>query len=89
MENKIRTFGFLILFGLGTIISSNAQDLKQWTLDKDHTSVSFGIKHFFNTVHGTFNNYQGDFRFNPNNLTDSKFTFSIPASSIIMWFMAI
>ena len=82
MENKIRTFGFLILFGLGTLISSNAQDVKQWTLDKNHTSVSFEIKHFFNTVHGSFNNYQGDFWFDPNNLTDSKFTFTIPASSI-------
>ena len=82
MENKIKSFGFLVLFSLGTFSNSNAQEVKQWTLDKDHTSVSFGIKHFFSTVNGTFNDYQGDFWFDPNNLKDSKFTFSIPASSI-------
>lgn len=82
MENKIKRFGFLVLFSLVISMPSNAQDVTQWTLDKDHTSVSFGIKHFFNTVNGTFNDYQGDFWFDPNNLKDSKFTFSIPASSI-------
>ncbi|MGM0391744.1 MAG: YceI family protein [Bacteroidota bacterium] len=82
MENKIKRFGFLVLFSLATFMTSNAQDVKQWTLDKDHTSVTFGIKHFFNTVNGTFNDYQGDFWFDPNNLKDSKFTFSIPVSSI-------
>lgn len=82
MKNKIRNLGFLTLFSLLTLMTANAQDARQWTLDKDHTSVSFGIKHFFSTVDGSFNDYQGEFWFDPNNLTDSKFTFSIPASSI-------
>ncbi|MFN4763163.1 YceI family protein [Gillisia sp. Q332] len=82
MENKIKRFGFLVLFILATFITSNAQEVKQWSLDKNHTSVSFGIKHFFNTVNGTFNDYQGEFWFDANNLKDSKFTFTIPASSI-------
>lgn len=82
MKNKIKRFGFLVLFILATSMTSHAQDVKQWAMDKDHTTVSFGIKHFFNTVNGTFNEYQGDFKFDPNNLKDSQFNFSIPASSI-------
>lgn len=82
MENKIKRFGFLVFFSLATFMSGHAQDVREWTLDRDHTSVSFGIKHFFNTVKGTFNDFQGDFWFDPNNLKESKFTFSIPVSSI-------
>lgn len=82
MKNKIKNLGFLALFSLLTLMTANAQDARQWILDKDHTSVSFGVKHFFSTVDGSFNDYQGEFWFDPNNLTDSKFTFSIPASSI-------
>ncbi len=82
MENKIKSLGFLVLFSMVTFMTSNAQDVRQWTLDKAHTSVSFKVKHFFTTVNASFNDYQGEFWFDPNNLKDSKFVFSIPVSSI-------
>lgn len=40
------------------------------------------VKHFFSTVDGNFNDYQGEFLFDPNNLEASSFTFTIPVASI-------
>lgn len=59
-----------------------AQTASKWKLDKDHTSVNFEVKHLFNTVNGNFRDYDGTFYFDPNNLDESKFTFTVPVSSI-------
>lgn len=53
-----------------------------WTLDKAHTSIEFTIKHFFTPVTGSFNNYETDIRFDPNNLEESSIDVTIPISSI-------
>lgn len=59
-----------------------AQTASKWKLDKDHTSVNFEVKHLFNTVNGNFRDYDGTFYFDPKNLDESKFTFTVPVSSI-------
>ena len=71
----------LLIFtmSMGNIL---AQTADEWKLDKDHTSVNFEVKHFFNTVNGNFKDYEGTFNFDPDNLMESKFTFTIPISSI-------
>lgn len=53
-----------------------------WKLDKSHTNIEFTIKHFFTPVTGSFNNYETDIRFDPNNLEESSIDVSIPISSI-------
>ncbi|ALM09348.1 hypothetical protein SB49_15490 [Sediminicola sp. YIK13] len=55
---------------------------KSWELDQNHTSVNFGVKHFFNTVNGIFQKKEGTFHFDPKDLPNSKFTFKIPVASI-------
>jgi polyisoprenoid-binding protein YceI len=62
--------------------NSQAQQAKEWKLDKDHTSVTFAVKHFFSTVNGNFTEYDGSFSFDSDKITGSKFTFNIPVSSI-------
>lgn len=76
-------YSIWLFFILTTIsLSSQENSPKVWELDKDHTSVNFGVKHFFNTVNGIFQEKEGTFVFDKNNLSDSKFTFKIPVSSI-------
>lgn len=75
-----------IAFSLFILMSSalTAQDMmaKSWELDQNHTSVNFGVKHFFNTVNGIFQKKEGTFHFDPKDLPNSKFTFKIPVASI-------
>lgn len=76
---KSGVFPYLLLMVVST---GQAQVAKEWTLDKAHTSVTFAVKHFFTTVNGNFTDYEGSFYFDPDKLSASKFTFSIPVSSI-------
>lgn len=59
-----------------------AQDATKWKLDKAHTSVNFVIKHFFSDVTGNFNEFGGDFYFDPQNLQGSKFDFTVQVASV-------
>jgi len=82
MKAIIRKTGiFLFVLVLGAF-NSQAQQVKEWKLDKNHTSVTFAVKHFFSTVNGNFTEYDGSFNFDPDKLSASKFTFNIPVSSI-------
>ena len=72
---------FIFLSVIG-VFTSQAQQTKEWKLDKDHTSVTFAVKHFFSTVNGNFTNFNGSFYFDPDKLSDSKFTFAVPVASI-------
>ncbi|WP_010230937.1 YceI family protein [Gillisia marina] len=77
---KLPTLVF-VLFFLG-FYNGIAQNAEKWKLDKDHTSVNFEVKHLFNTVNGNFKDFDGTFYFDPDNLKESKFTFTVPISSI-------
>lgn len=72
----------LIVFLIFTGINLNAQTATSWEIDKPHTAVIFDIGHFFSTVNGKFTDFEGDFNFDPNNLKESKISFSIPVKSI-------
>jgi len=76
---KSSIFIFVLVMGA---FNSQAQQAKEWKLDKAHTSVTFGVKHFFSTVNGNFTDYEGSFYFDPDKLPASKFAFNIPVSSI-------
>jgi len=82
MQAIIIKSGFLPILLLMVVSTSKAQEAKEWTLDKAHTSVTFAVKHFFTNVNGIFTEYDGTFNFDPDNLSNSKITFIIPVSSI-------
>ena len=82
MKTILKKTGLLPYLVVLFFSSIQAQHSNEWTLDKAHTSVTFTIKHFFTTVNGNFTDYDGSFYFDPDKLSDSKFTFSIPVSSI-------
>ncbi len=82
MKTPVNTLALIIGLLLFGSISSQAQKAEQWKLDKDHTSVNFDVKHFFSTVNGNFNDFDGNFRFHADDLKNSRFSFVIPVSSI-------
>lgn len=82
MKTRIHTL--IIAFALTLAGSSfvNAQKAEEWKLDKAHTSVNFDVNHFFSTVNGSFNDFDGTFKFHPEDLKNSKFSFTIPVASV-------
>ena len=54
----------------------------EWKFDTIHSNFYFDIDHTYATVRGFFEDYSGTFRFDPNNLKESKIIFKINTKSI-------
>lgn len=76
---KISMAAIALIFSL---FSLNAQNATMWQLDKSHSSVNFSVGHFFSSVTGRFNDFSGEFYFDPNNLKGSKVDFTIIVKSV-------
>lgn len=55
---------------------------KPWTIDQHHTTIHFEIKHIYSVVLGRFAEFQGDIWFDPDQLDQSRFDFTVPVKSI-------
>lgn len=53
-----------------------------YTIDRDHTTVSFKIRHLFSKVEGTFNEFEGTFEYVPGQPEQWKAEAIIQAASI-------
>ena len=53
-----------------------------WSVDKEHTSINFEVRHFFSNVPGTFNNYDATIFFDPQNLEESNIDVAIQVASV-------
>lgn len=53
-----------------------------WTIDPNHSSVTFTIRHFFSKVSGSFTKFSGDVVYDPANASLSSANAEIDASSI-------
>lgn len=75
MKNK------LILFALLTcgVVSARAAT---YTIDPDHTGISFKIRHLVGKVSGRFERFSGQFTYDPNKPTSWKASATIDAASI-------
>ena len=54
----------------------------KWNVDRNHSNVTFSIRHFFTPVVGKFTNYTMDMNFDPNNLGGSNVTVEIDINSV-------
>jgi polyisoprenoid-binding protein YceI len=61
---------------------AGAQDAKKWHTDIAHSKISFTVSHFFTPVEGTFDIFEMDLRFDPDNLDGSSVEVTIPVNSI-------
>lgn len=55
---------------------------QEWTVDTIHSGIRFGVKHVFSTVWGEFSDFEGKILFDPDNLDQSAFDFTIKVNSI-------
>lgn len=67
---------------LSFVLGFSADINKKWTVDPDHSTVSFQVSHFFVPVSGQFKSYEGDIIFEPDALAESKIGFTIQVASI-------
>lgn len=75
---RIAALGALAIF-----FSLAPQVLAQnWSLDKHHSAVQFGVKHIFSTVFGKFSEFEADLVFDPEKLDQSRFDFKVTVASI-------
>jgi polyisoprenoid-binding protein YceI len=78
---KVSTL-FLALFILLTGSQSVLANARVWELDKNHSNFYFSVGHILSKVHGHFDDYSGEVRFDPANLAESRFYFEIKTNSI-------
>jgi len=76
---NIAKITFLAILLTINTISAKAQE---WNIDKNHSSVSFEITHFFTPVKGNFRDFTGELSFDPDNLANSSASFTVKISSV-------
>jgi polyisoprenoid-binding protein YceI len=72
----------LIALFLTITASSVSAAARSWDLDTAHSNIYFGVTHIFSKVNGLFNNFSLELNFDPENLEQSSFLFTIEVESI-------
>lgn len=77
-----RTFGVLLAAALSLAAAAPSAWATTYTVDKDHTTVGFKIRHLFSQVQGTFDQFEGSFIYVPGKPEEWRATATIQAGSI-------
>ena len=67
---------------LGLCLAAHPSFAASYTIDADHTTISFKVKHLFSNVQGTFKKFEGSFTYDPNKPETWKTEATIQADSI-------
>lgn len=59
-----------------------AAEAAAWSIDASHSKVGFSVRHFFTPVDGSFDAYEADIRFSPDDLAGSSINVTIDVTSI-------
>jgi polyisoprenoid-binding protein YceI len=79
---KKSMYAMLIIFAV-LVFTLNAHAMApEWTIDKAHSGVYFGIQHIYSTVKGNFDEFDGKIRFDPSDLGRSRFDFTVAIKSV-------
>jgi polyisoprenoid-binding protein YceI len=70
------TLAFLAVAGIASAAPATL------VIDRSHSEVGFGIRHFFNKVHGEFSDFSGAISFDPENVANSTVEVTIRDTSI-------
>lgn len=54
----------------------------EWKIDQAHSGIYFRINHIYSAVNGFFPDFEGDIKFDPANLKESRFSFNVKVKSI-------
>lgn len=78
---KIIQYIFIISLVIG--VSSMAYaDAPKWEIDPAHAGIYFSIDHIFSKVKGHFNDFHAEIYFDPDNLDQSRASFTVKVNSI-------
>lgn len=69
-------------FFLVLILFSGTGLAGQWQVDHDHSEIRFEIQHIFSTVSGRFSDFKGELVFDPADLDNSRFDFTVKVKSV-------
>lgn len=72
----------IAIVALGTLAAFTTLEAPNWTIDKVHSAVTFEIRHFFSPVPGTFDAFDGEIKFSPDDLEGSSVSFTIDVTSV-------
>lgn len=72
-----------ILLSLNVAFATDNDDAATaWQIDKSHSAINFTINHFFTPVDGSFDDYEAEVHFDPENLETSRIDVTIPVESV-------
>ena len=72
----------MIVLILSVSVSSVSAAARSWELDSAHSNIYFSVTHIFSKVNGLFNEFSLEANFDPENLEQSSFLFTIEVESI-------
>jgi len=78
----MKKVAFLFSAIIGMALMAQGQTDKKWNIDRSHSNVGFTVTHFFSDVTGKFDEFSGEFIIDPDNISKSKITFTIPVNSV-------
>ena len=81
MKRLVPAVAALILMPLGAMRSAAADPISLM-IDRAHSEVGFDVRHFFNKVHGRFNDFSGTINYDSKNLAASSVEVTIRDTSI-------
>lgn len=84
MKHLTSLFALLVSLGVLTAFTPVAPTTvaPSWEIDKNHSSVTFSVRHFFASVVGSFEEFDGTVKFDPEDLAGSSIEFSIKVASV-------
>lgn len=78
IQGKLLFIMLILLMGPQPVFAA----ARGWDLDKAHSNFYFRVDHVYSKVQGHFNDYACEVAFDPQNLAESRFNFSIRTASI-------
>jgi polyisoprenoid-binding protein YceI len=85
LPNRIALLLAAFIFAAATAFAATTDDQKRseaWEIDRAHSAINFTINHFFTPVDGSFDDYNAEILFDPNDLEGSSINVTIPIESI-------
>ncbi len=83
MKSTKRLFITMAVVAVGLLtVAMTGFDLKNWSIDPSHSSIDFKVRHFFTPVSGSFEEYNSEIYFNPEDPKNSTIDVTIMVKSI-------
>jgi polyisoprenoid-binding protein YceI len=77
---------FLSLTVAMTLVAANVQtgaaEVRNWLIDEAHSNLYFSVDHIYSKIHGHFNKFKAEIKFDPANPAGGSFYFEVSTDSV-------